>query len=98
MVRLSFHLHAAFHQGEGGLNRPSEILMLLTRALYSFCTFAALEADLPGYVFMIVPLCNFGLQQTKSVKAAGWFLLYEVALHLCIKRVKDIASHFFRIS
>lgn len=77
--------------------------------LYSLCTSADLEADLPGYAFRIIPLCNFSLQHSWDVPAAhsgaaaawrqrGPFLLYRTALHFCILRVRDFASRFFRIS
>lgn len=37
--------------------------------LYSLCTFAGLEADLQGCVFVIIPLCNFSLQRSWAISA-----------------------------
>lgn len=76
-------------------------------ALCSRCTLAGLEADLPGYVF--IPFCNFGLRQSCGIpavrsaaaavrKQSGLVLPYKRVLRFCVERVKDFASHFFRIS
>lgn len=77
--------------------------------LYSLCTFADLEADLPGCASIIAPSCTFSLQRSRDISAvhsgaaavwtqSGLFVLYKMVLHFCVKRVKDFASRFFRIS